>query len=197
LPLPGETVSNWILYDDFVDLVRNHHHDAYSGLITGVSDRQHSFQIGFDQGNIVLLNYRIKKGLAALQLITQIERARISEHTNSDIHDSGTEVPDTSTILSRLTANTLDDTNSTTDISDVPAMRESKGSTSQRGVDSGLKKTIEAAAIHYFGPIGAMVCEEHLANAQGDVRAIMLKIAQDVGASEADTKAFFQMVSNA
>ena len=190
-------MSNWILYDDFVNLVRNHHHDAYSGLITGVSDRQHSFQIGFDQGNIVLLNYRIKKGLAALQLITQIERAKISEHANSDIHDIGTEVPDTSTILSRLTANTLDDTNSTTDISDVLAMREPSGSKSQPAVDSGLKKIIETAAIHHFGPIGAMVCEEHLANAQGDVRGIMLKIAQDVGASEADTKAFFQMVSSA
>ena len=190
-------MSNWIFYDDFVDLVRNHHHDAYSGLITGVSDRQHSFQIGFDQGNIVLLNYRIKKGLAALQLITQIERAKISEHANSDIHDSGSEVPDTNTILSRLTTNTLDDTTGKTDISDVPAMRETSGSSSQRAVDSGLKKIIETAAIHHFGPIGAMVCEEHLTHAQGDVRAVMLKIAQDVGASEADTKAFFRMVSNA
>ncbi len=188
-------MSNWILYDDFVDLVRNYHHDAYSGLITGVSDRQHSFQIGFDQGNIVLLNYRIKKGLAALQLISQVERVKISEHANSDIHDSGTEVPDTSTILSRLTANTLDDITGKTDISDVPAMPETRGSSSRRLVDSGLKKIIETAAIHHFGPIGAMVCEEHLAHAQGDVRALMLKIAQDVGASEADTKAFFQMVS--
>ena len=190
-------MSNWILYDDFVDLVRNHHHDAFSGLITGVSDRQHSFQIGFDRGNIVLLNYRIKKGLAALQLITQIERAKISEHTNSDIHDSGVDVPDTNTILSRLTANTLVDESDRTDISDVPAMRKNSDSSSQREINSSLKKIIETAAIHHFGPIGAMVCEEHLAHVQGDVRAIMLKIAQDVGASEADTKAFFQMVSSA
>ena len=190
-------MSNWILYDDFVDLVRNHHHNAYSGLITGVSDNQHSFQIGFDRGNIVLLNYRIKKGLAALQLIAQIERAKITEHANSDIHDSGVDVPDTSTILSRLTANTLDDSNTTTDISDVPAPRETSRSGGQKAIDSGLKKIIETAAIHHFGPIGAMVCEEHLAHAEGDVRAVMLKIAQDVGASEADTKAFFRMVSNA
>ena len=51
-------MSNWILYDDFVDLVRNHHHDGFSGLITGVSEVKHSFQIGFDKGEIVLLNYQ-------------------------------------------------------------------------------------------------------------------------------------------
>ena len=188
-------MSNWILYDDFVDLVRNHHHNAYSGLITGVSDIQHSFQIGFDQGEIVLLNYRIKKGLAALQLITQIERAKITEHANFDTRDSGVEVPDTSTILSRLTANTLEDT-TTTNIDDVPALRKDRRAGNQRAVDLSMKKAIEAAAVHHFGPIGAMVCEEHLAHAEGDIRVVILKIAQEVGASEEDTNAFFEMVSN-
>lgn len=187
-------MSNWILYDDFVDLVRNHHHNAYTGLITGISDNHHSFQIGFDHGEIVLLNCRIKKGLAALQLITQIERAKITEHPNTDINDVGSNVPDTSTILSRLTANTLDDT-TTTDISEVPAPQQTSKTSSKRSVDSRLRKIIETAAIHHFGPIGAMVCEEHLAKPEGDVRRIMLEIAQDVGASEADTKAFFQSVS--
>ena len=51
--------------------------------------------------------------------------------------------------------------------------------------------------MHHFGPIGAMVCEEHLHDAKGDVRSIMLGIAQEVGASEADTRAFFQSVSSA
>ena len=84
-------MSNWIVYDDLVEQVRNLHHKAFSGLITGVSDDNHSFQIGFDQGAIILLTYRIKKGLAALQLITQIERARITEHPNSDLHEAADE----------------------------------------------------------------------------------------------------------
>lgn len=45
-------MSNWVLYDDFVDLVRNHHHNAFSGLITGVSDTRHSFQVEFDHGEV-------------------------------------------------------------------------------------------------------------------------------------------------
>lgn len=189
-------MSNWILYDDFVDLVRNHHHSGFSGLITGVSDSQHSFQIGFDQGEIVLLTYRIKKGMAALALISQIERAKITEHPSADIQDSGAAL-DTSAVLSRLTSNTLDDTTTNTDINDIPEPPPTSTTTTSRSVDSKLRKIIETAAIHHFGPIGAMVCEEHLSNPEDDVRRIMLKIAQDVGANEADTKAFFQSVSNA
>lgn len=189
-------MSNWILYDDFVDRVRNHHHNAFSGLVTGVSDTQHSFQIGFVDGQIVMLTYRIKKGMAALQLITQIERAKITEHPNTDFMQSGDTQLDTSMVLARLTANTLDDATAT-DINDVPQPATTSKSTTSRSIDSRLRKIIETAAIHHFGPIGAMVCQEHLSNSDEDVRHMMLRIAQDVGASEADTKAFFQSVSKA
>jgi len=190
-------VSNWILYDDFVDRVKNHHDNAFSGLITGVSDSKHSFQVGFDHGEIVLLTYRIKKGLDALLLITQIERAKISEHPNGDIQDVTGEALDTDVILSRLTANTLDETTTLTTLIDDPTSPRTTGATTgPRVLDASLKQEIEDAAIHHFGPIGAMVCEEHLANPDGDVGAIMHGIAQEVGASEADAKAFFQSVGD-
>ncbi len=189
-------MSNWILYDEFVDLVRNHHHNSFSGLITGVSDSKHSFQVGFDHGEIVLLTYRIKKGLQALPLITQIERAKISEHPTADIQDVTGEVIDTSTVLSQLTANTLDETTTvTTDISDISQPREKRQDVSSRPLDARMKKAIEAAAIHHFGPIGAMVCEEQLSDASGDARAALLAIAQEVGANEIDTQAFFKSVT--
>lgn len=115
-------MTDWILYDDFVELVRHHHLNAFSGLITGVSDSNHSFQIGFEQGNIVLLNYRIKKGDAALQLITRIERAKITEHPGRNIQNSGSDIPDTGFVLSQLTAHTLNETtNITIDINDLAA----------------------------------------------------------------------------
>lgn len=190
-------MSNWILYDDFVELVKNHHHTAFSGLITGVSDSNHAFQIGFDRGEIVLLTYRIKKGAAALQLISQIERARISEHPNADIHQTGGLVPDTSLILSEFTAQTLDETTTmTTDISNLSPPRQASVTSGPRPVDARLRKIIEKAAIHHFGPIGAMVCEDHLADPSGDVKVIMLEIAQEVGASDSDTRAFFRSISD-
>ena len=190
-------MSNWILYDDFVDLVRNLHGNAYSGLITGVSDDNHSFQIGFDQGAIILLTYRIKKGLAALQLITRIERAKITEHPNSDIHEAAGEDLDTMEVLGQLIANTLDETTTIiTSITDVPTLPQLGRPSDPRSVDAKLKRLIQTAAVHHFGPIGAMVCDEHLDDPRGDVRAIVFSIAQDVGASEADTEAFLQTVSN-
>ena len=121
-------VSNWILYDDFVNLVKTHHENAFSGLITGVSDERHSFQIGFDHGQIVLLSYRIKKGLAALPHLTQIERAKIIEHPNRDVPEMIGEVPDTDVVLSHLIATTLDETLTTiTDISDLPIPPRASG----------------------------------------------------------------------
>lgn len=190
-------MSNWILYDDFVDLVRNLHDNAYSGLVTGVSDDNHSFQIGFDQGAIILLTYRIKKGLAALQLITQIERAKITEHPNSDIHEAAGEYLDTIEVLGELTAHTLDETTTiVTSITDVPTQPQIGRPAASSSVDVKLKRLIQTAAVHHFGPIGAMVCDEHLDDPQGDVRAIVFSIAQDVGASEADTEAFLQTVAN-
>ena len=117
-------MSNWILYDDFVDQVRKLHHQAYSGLMTGVSDSNHSFQIGFDRGAIILLTYRIKKGLAALQVITRIERAKSTEHPDSDIHEAAGENLDTDEVLAQLIASTLDETTTmTTYITDIAALR--------------------------------------------------------------------------
>lgn len=125
-------MSNWILYDDFVDLVSSHHHNAFSGLITGVSDSKHSFQVGFDHGEIVLLTYRIKKGLQALPFISQIERAKITEHPTTDIQDATGDALDSNTVLSQLIAHRLDETTTmTTDISDVSGPRQlSSGVTS-------------------------------------------------------------------
>ena len=189
-------MSDWLLYDDIVDLVRDRHHGGHSGLLTGVTELQHSFQIGFDKGTIVLLTYRIKKGLAALQLISQIKRAKISEYPVAAVTAVSSDVPDTSAILSRLTSNTLEDSTSITEISEIPSPPSTSNSGQPRTVDEKIKTVIEAAAVHHFGPIGAMVCEEHLLDARGDVRQLMLEIANDIGASEADVRAFFESVSN-
>lgn len=191
-------MSDWILYDDFVDLVRNHHHDGFSGLITGVSDSRHSFQLGFDRGQIVLLSYRVRKGQQALEMMTRIERVKISEHPNTEIQRSAGELPDTSAVLSQLTANTLDQTSTTTtDISDLSAPRDRTPPPRARPLDARLRSVIESAAVHHFGPIGAMVCAEHLRDSNNDLRQVVLGIAREVGANEADTRAFFQTVSNA
>jgi hypothetical protein len=165
-------------------------------LITGISDAKHSFQIGFDHGDIVLLSYRVVKGSAALDNIALIHRAKVSRHPTTDTPQLQSGLPITSDILSRLTSTPSD---TETDLSHitVPAPKQEHDTSTSRVTDSRLKKSIEAAAIHHFGPIGAMVCEEHLTHTainDADFESLMLRIAADVGASEVDVQAFVDTV---
>ena len=188
-------MSSWISYTDFVDLVRNYHHDGFSGLITGVSDEQHAFKVGFHLGEIELVTYRVKKGMPALELLTRMTQAKITVYKTTTGRYPAEGMPDTATILSQLTANTLDDTD-ITEIGEVPEI-EQAGSAPGELIDAATRKRIEASAIHYFGPIGAMICDELLQDHRGDVRSAVLAIAQEAGANEEDTRAFFQSVAAA
>jgi len=190
-------VSHWLQYDEFIDRVRDNHHDGFSGLITGVSDAQHSFQIGFDSGDIVLVAYRLLKGRAALGHVMRIERAKITEHPSSDITQFQTDLPPTSDILTRLTSQS-----SVTEVSldeiTIPDPKPNSAIPVAGVSEKKLKKVIEAAAVHQFGPIGAMVCEEHLASIsinKANFKTVMLRIAVDVGASDSDTQAFVDSVT--
>lgn len=191
-------MNNWILFDEFVDRVRDFHRSGFSGLITGISEQKHSFQIGFDNGRIVLLTYRIKKGPEALELISNIERVKITVHVNSDIADADDTVPDTKAVLSQLTSNAHDDTTAKTDptnFDDIQSMQPTAKSSAGLQMDATLKQAIKIAAVHHFGPIGAMVCEEYLAQGETDMKTILVQIAEDVGANKSDTRAFFESVS--
>jgi len=197
-------LSNWLAYDELVDLVRNYHHDGFTGLITGVSDNQHSFHIGFRSGQIVSLSYRILKGSAALEKMIQIDRAKVTELPNTQVPTSNADLPETSVILSRLT---LEENQEITDTmiqdrivasTDVKQPAATKSSAPQMTLDDSQIKTIKSAAVHHFGPIGAMVCEEFLSDAylsNYDLDTLLRRIAEEVGANNSDTRAFLNSVS--
>lgn len=202
-------MATWIKYDQFVDLVRNHHHDGFNGLITGVTDTSHSFQIGFTNGDIALLSYRILRGQQALEKLAQIKKARITEHHTPDITNitiPRADLPDINTILSRLTTN-LQDEEAEPDITDlIPSRTRLKEVTEsyitatiiQKRPDSAKLANIKSAAIHHFGPIGAMVCDEYLSDSNlssVELPVLLARIAEDVGASDKDTQAFLHSVS--
>jgi hypothetical protein len=190
-------MSDWMLYDEIVDRVNTCHLEAYSGLIIGVTETRHSFQIGFEGGEIILLTYRVKKGMDALGLITQIERARVAEHPNSDMPGGRDNTLDTDNVIARLVSRTADDTTTITRMDVVPAEVDSTDITIPGQLDARMRKTIEKAARDHFGPIGALICEERLDNPEGDVRTILLSIAHEAGASDADTRAFLERFAKA
>ncbi|MCH8104121.1 MAG: hypothetical protein IIC58_01245 [Proteobacteria bacterium] len=190
-------MNHWLQHDEFVDMVVSHHHDKFTGLITGVSDSEHSFQIGFKHGQILHLSYRITKGVAALDKIASIELAKITEHPTTDLPDSQEELPATSDILIRLSS-TPTVTETDLDTINMPPPLRTVQSSAGKVTGAKLRKIIEAAAVQHFGPIGAMVCEERLThNDQDDANfnTLMLRIAADVGASDSETKAFIDTVT--
>lgn len=188
-------MSDWLDYDAFVELVKDRHVDGFSGLITGVSDTRHSFQIGFDRGEIVLLTYRINKGQPALRLLTQVERVKVSEYPGADKPDGRDDSLDTATTIARLVARTSDDTTTITRIDEQTFGAEVTDITIPGMLDEKMRSAIESAAREHFGPIGEMICAEQLDAAQGDIRSIMLSIAHQIGASEEDTRAFLESVT--
>ena len=201
-------MSNWITYEQFVDRIRNHHHDKFSGLITGVNKSGHSFQIGFMNGDVVLLKYRIFRGLQALEKLALIKEARITEHQTPDITNitiPQIDLPDINTILSRLTTN-LDD-NIELDFSEVANPQPLTTDKDELNVPAGMAQkipdnnrleSIKSAAIHHFGPIGAIVCDEYLSNSNlssTQLSVLLHRITEDVGADDKDTRAFLQSIS--
>lgn len=201
-------MASWIKYDQFVDLVRNHHHEGFSGLITGVTDAGHSFQIGFMNGDVALLSYRILRGQQALEKLAQIKIAKITVHNTPDITNitiPQANLPDINTILSRLTTNLDDEVEP--DITElmpgeIDKLHNKTTTVAARTVknlpDSGQLADIKTAAIHHFGPIGAMVCDEYLSYSNlssTELPELLNRIALDVGANDKDTQAFLHSVS--
>ncbi|MFT5658854.1 MAG: hypothetical protein ACI9KN_002135 [Gammaproteobacteria bacterium] len=195
-------MSNWITYEDLVDRIRDLHHEGFSGLITGLSDSKHSFQMGFEDGNIILLTYRVSKGSVALENLVAIKRAKISEHPTNQVPLRQDSIPGTAEILARLTANTASDvtesyysvTSEATE-AELTVQEES----SLKVPESRLRVAIERAALHHFGPTAAMICEEHLVGVDitgKNYKSLMTDIAKDVGATIFKIEAFIRSVSN-
>lgn len=202
-------MSTWITYDELVDLIRDHHYNKFSGLITGVSKHSHSFQIGFVNGDVALLKCRIFRGKAALEKIALLHEVRITQHHTPDITNitiPQADLPDIKTILSRLTAGQHEDRGDETNFGienqlesvDIDTSGEAPAIAVEQQADGARLEKIKVAAIHHFGPIGAMVCEDYLSDSNlssTKLSVLLQRIAEDVGANDKDTQAFLESVS--
>jgi hypothetical protein len=199
-------------YAELVELLRAHLSDGKSGLITGISEKQHSFQIGFLKGEIVFLSYRVLKSLAALEKLLLIDSAKIVEHLGTSPPAQQFDLPDSSTIMARLAmgkfaAASGETVAENTGVSPTPepghAPLSSEGSnqvstpSTNAKIDVSQIDAIKRSAVHTFGPFGKIMCDKHLTPsslANADLRTILTRIAQDLGASDTDTKAFISQI---
>jgi hypothetical protein len=204
-------VSRLVSYEQLIDTLREHLRSGASGLITGVSENKHSFQIGLKEGKIVMLTYRIFKGAKALDKFLQMDSAKIIEHLNIDPPALQIDLPDTGTILTTLSMEQgMGGNTEASGMNYAPPASFSQpepasspnadqaASSGQLGIHPEQLQAIKSSAMHYFGPIGAMVCDEHLTSANlstTDLPSLLTRIANEVGASEADTRAFIDQVT--
>lgn len=205
-------MSRLVSYEELVDVLRGHIQTKASCLITGVSENQHSFLIGIKQGKIVMMTYRIFKSGKALDKLLLIKTAKIIEHLNTEPPGLQLDLPDTSSIMASLSLDrAVDNIVDTGDVinyelPDLPPKmvetatqnaNQAPPPSGQRKIYPNQIKAIKAAAIHYFGPMGAMVCEDHLTTSNIssiDLRTLLMRIAKDVGAGVSDTEAFIDRV---
>ncbi len=200
-----------VSYAELVNLIRIHLRDGISGLITGISEKQHSFQIGFEKGEIVFLTYRVFKSVAALEKLLLIDSAKIIEHLGGAPPSLQEDLPDSRSIMSRLTtgksaADRGEFASANVGSSPKPApdprpfSEESKQVSTppaQTKIDVSQLDTIKRSAVHSFGPFAAMMCDEHLTPsnlANIELRTLLMRIAQDLGASDTDTRAFIDQI---
>ena len=199
----SETVS----YDELIDLLRGYLTKGSTGLIAGLSDQKHSFQIGFHKGRIVLLTYRVFRGEAALENLLKVNQAKITEHLNVEPPDRGDGL-DTSMVMARLimerdepqgigkSEDVTDYDDPTTELLTSPAPISPPPGAS--GIDREQIERIKSSATHFFGPIASMVCEDYLTPenlASVDLRTLIARIAGELGASDSDMEDFFNSVS--
>jgi len=199
-------VDEMISYVALLNLLRVHLDDGISGRITGISEKQHSFQIGFEKGKIVFLTYRILKSAAALEKLRLIDAAKIVEHLGVSLPSQQVDLPDTETIMARLAmgksaADSGAIGNAGIGSSPTPPSSSAGGkqvsSSAQVQVDVSQVDAIKRSAAHSFGPFGAMMCDKHLTPsnlANADLRTLLVRIAKDLGASDADAQAFIGQV---
>ncbi len=194
-----------ISYAELVDLLRTHLNDGISGLISGISENQHSFQIGFEKGKVISLTYRVFKSAAALDKLLLIEAAKIVEHLGATPPLVQADLPDSSTIMARLAAgksavgSASTGLVSTTEPGSAPSSVDSNQDSTavQTKIDVSQLDAIKRSAVHSFGPFAALMCDEHLTAsnlANTDLSTLLMRIAQDLGASNADTKAFIDQI---
>lgn len=190
-------MSAWLDYESFVELLHLQHRNGFSGLLTGVSGEKHSFHVGFSEGDIIYLSYRVVKGMAAIDKLLENDIFK-AETFPMDAPKSNLELPPTAEILSLFSKRTKHPaaTTQATPSNKAPSSAGASGPTPV--VDSALTRAIKDAAVHFFGPIGAMVCDDHLQSIDlnaSNVSDLLKLIIDDVGASSKEGQAFIDRVN--
>lgn len=160
-------------YSDFINQLRQHCLDHASGCIFITTNDSRSGRIILTDGKITDIAYANNRGGTAIRSITRIKELRYrfsNVQTNIPIDTS---LPETNTILSDLLSSSTSD-----NLSTITTTQSTNDNTELS------KKDIEECLVDIIGPMGGILCEDHLYQVDNDTVTAINHIASELSVNE-------------
>lgn len=162
-------------HSDFVTQLRQYCLDNASGCIFITTSDSRSGRIILTEGRITDIVYANNRGGAAIRSITRIKELRYRFSSVQTNIPFDTSLPETDSILSDLLSSS-----SGNNLATVHSQATSRTATN----NTVSKKDIEECLIDIIGPMGGILCEDHLYHVDNDVVTAINHITLELSADE-------------
>jgi hypothetical protein len=169
--------QDMIPFRRIVEMVREFCTQRRTGTVFIVSDDNRMAQVHLESGNIVALLCRGRRGQEALAGMRTMQAARLRFDDNYLTADSA-EHFNTSEVLEALTGGVPARSRAVERVA-PPAAKPAPAQTGPGTVTPAQAATLERILVQYIGPMGEIVCADHVAQA-GNVKALIELLAEEV-----------------
>ncbi|WP_078119618.1 DUF4388 domain-containing protein [Thiosocius teredinicola] len=174
-------------YADLVRLISELCAGGSTGSLFAISEINSLAKVVIVAGNIIYIEYRLKKGAEAIPLFLEIESGSYDFKAGKVISHKATQLPPTAELLAQLSG----------DASVAAAPPPVAAPAAGAHASPEAFKVIEEQLIEILGPMGSFVWEEHLEQAGGPNGNVdVIKLIDDVATEIDDPKKAAQFRSH-
>jgi hypothetical protein len=171
------TQQDMIPFRRIVEMVREFCTQRRTGTVFIVSDDNRMAQVHLESGNIVALLCRGRRGQEALAGMRTMHAARLRFDDNYLTADGG-EHFDTSEVLEQLGGGVPARSRAVERVA-PPAPAAPAAAKGPGAITPAQAAALERILVQYIGPMGEIVCADHLAGA-GNAKALVAVLADEV-----------------
>ncbi len=174
-------------YADLIRIISGLCGAGSTGSLFAISEINSLAKVVIVAGNIIYIEYRLKKGAEAIPLFLEIESGSYDFKAGKVISHKATPIPRTAELLAQLSGD------ANVPVTPPPVAAPTAGA--HAGPE--VFKVIEEQLIEILGPMGSFVWEEHLERAGGaNGNADVIKLIDDVASEIDDPKKAAQFRSH-
>jgi hypothetical protein len=167
--------QDMIPFRRIVEMVREFCTQRRTGTVFIVSDDNRMAQVHLDGGSIVALLFRGRRGQEALAGMRTMQAARL-RFDDSYLTADDTERFNTNEVLEFLSGGVPARSRAVERVAAAPAAPPQAG---PGAVTPAQAATLERILVQYIGPMGEIVCADHVAQA-GNLKALITVLADEV-----------------